>query len=265
MVPQPGDPGQPGHHALHPPRQRPQPRRRRAARRHLAARADRGARRRVASGKGIKAVLPGGPSSGFLTRRRPRRGDGPRAAASEARPSVVACSASSRRTSAIVEVATEIAEFFAKESCGQCPACSMETSNLAKIIASVRDGNGTPAMLDAGPEARRLREGQGVLQPAFDAGAAAHVGTRPLRRRVSPPAWPSRQLPHASHPRSATGSIPGQLLLLAIIVVGVGLFLRDATRLYHIMRLGSAGEPRRRAGAPHQGLAAARYRARAAC
>src|SRR5438309_10670392 len=34
------------------------------------------------------------------------------------------------------------------------------------------------------------------------------------------------------------GVIPGQLLLLAALAVGFGLFLRDATRLYRLMRLG---------------------------
>ncbi|MEA2639354.1 MAG: hypothetical protein QOF51_748 [Chloroflexota bacterium] len=36
----------------------------------------------------------------------------------------------------------------------------------------------------------------------------------------------------------AYGPIPGQLILLAVIVIGVGLFLRDAARLFRIMRLG---------------------------
>src|SRR5688500_8292325 len=34
------------------------------------------------------------------------------------------------------------------------------------------------------------------------------------------------------------GPIPGQLLLLLLIVVAVGLFVRDAGRLYRLMRLG---------------------------
>ena len=42
----------------------------------------------------------------------------------------------------IVEEVLGIAEFFAAESCGQCPACRMETSTLAMMMKKVQSGQG---------------------------------------------------------------------------------------------------------------------------
>jgi NADH:ubiquinone oxidoreductase subunit F (NADH-binding) len=61
----------------------------------------------------------------------------------------------------IVEVVNAIAQFFAQESCGQCPACSMETSNLAKITAAVQSGAGNPAMLVQIPKLAAFAKGKG--------------------------------------------------------------------------------------------------------
>jgi NADH-quinone oxidoreductase subunit F len=39
----------------------------------------------------------------------------------------------------IVERAIEIAEFFKREQCGQCPPCRMETNTIAAVLQKVRD------------------------------------------------------------------------------------------------------------------------------
>lgn len=40
----------------------------------------------------------------------------------------------------VVERVVEIAEFFMREQCGQCPPCRMETNTIAAIMKKVRDG-----------------------------------------------------------------------------------------------------------------------------
>jgi NADH-quinone oxidoreductase subunit F len=41
----------------------------------------------------------------------------------------------------VVERVAEIARFFMREQCGQCPACRMETNTLAAVMEKVRTGN----------------------------------------------------------------------------------------------------------------------------
>jgi NADH:ubiquinone oxidoreductase subunit F (NADH-binding) len=40
----------------------------------------------------------------------------------------------------LVERTQEIAQFFTREQCGQCPACRMETNTLAAVLGQVREG-----------------------------------------------------------------------------------------------------------------------------
>jgi NADH:ubiquinone oxidoreductase subunit F (NADH-binding) len=115
----------------------------------------------IASGKAIKAVLPGGPSSGFI------RGDDldipmDRAPLME-RGSALGCGIIRvlEEGECIVEVVDAIARFFADESCGQCPACQMETSTLAKIMDQVEKGSGTQALLDQVPKLGAFGKGKG--------------------------------------------------------------------------------------------------------
>lgn len=115
----------------------------------------------LASGKAIKAVLPGGPSSGFI------RGDDldvpmDRGPLME-RGSALGCGVLRiiEAGECIVEVVAEIARFFAKESCGQCPACQMETNTLAKITEQVEKGAGTQALLDQIPKLGAFAKGKG--------------------------------------------------------------------------------------------------------
>jgi NADH-quinone oxidoreductase subunit F len=115
----------------------------------------------LASGKGIKAVLPGGPSSGFL------RGDDLDVAMDRKplmeRGSALGCGVLRiiEDGECIVEVADDIAQFFAREQCNQCPACNMETNQLAKITSQVRAGAGNPALLAQIPRIGDFAKGKG--------------------------------------------------------------------------------------------------------
>jgi NADH-quinone oxidoreductase subunit F len=112
-------------------------------------------------GKKIKAILPGGPSSAFLS----------------AEQLDVALDHSSVRTagssigcgvvriltegSCVVEEILRIAEFFAAESCGQCPACRMETNMLATLLKKVQQGGGAAALLDQFGKVIAFNKGKG--------------------------------------------------------------------------------------------------------
>lgn len=104
------------------------------------------------NGRAVRAVLPGGPSSGFLTA---DQLDVPlEHAALQAAGSALGCGVVrvfDDRT-CIVEVLEEIVGFFAAESCGQCPACRMETGLLARLVGQTRAGSGNAALLDKLPE-----------------------------------------------------------------------------------------------------------------
>ena len=112
-------------------------------------------------GKKIKAVLPGGPSSAFLS------GDqldvaldhnSVRAAGSSIGCGVIGIVTEDQ---CIVEEALRIAEFFAKESCGQCPACRMETNTLAMLLKKIQQGQGQLAMLEQFGKVIAFNKGKG--------------------------------------------------------------------------------------------------------
>jgi NADH:ubiquinone oxidoreductase subunit F (NADH-binding) len=115
----------------------------------------------VASGKAIKAVLPGGPSSGFVG---PENLD----VAMDRGPlgevgSALGCAVIRviEADTCMVEIVDEIAKFFQKESCGQCPTCVMETNTLANITGHLQDGQGNEAMIDQVPKLGAFAKGKG--------------------------------------------------------------------------------------------------------
>lgn len=112
-------------------------------------------------GKKIKAVLPGGPSSAFLT------GDqldtaldhnSVRAAGSSIGCGVIGIVTEGQ---CIVEQALNIAEFFAKESCGQCPACRMETNTLSMLMKKIQQGQGSAPMMEQFGKVIAFNKGKG--------------------------------------------------------------------------------------------------------
>jgi NADH-quinone oxidoreductase subunit F len=114
------------------------------------------------SGREIGAVLPGGPSSGFLTA---DELDVPLDHASiRALGSALGCAVFSvlGEDECVVERLLEICQFFAREQCGQCPPCRMETNLLAKLVGQIQ-GGGAAALIDKLPEVVDFANGQGGI------------------------------------------------------------------------------------------------------
>lgn len=110
---------------------------------------------------GLKAVLPGGPSSAFLL---PDQLDTPldhrsmREAGSALGCGVVRLIP---QGACMVEEVLRIAEFFARESCGQCPACRMETNTLVALLQRVQKGQGDQALLEQFSKVLEFNRGKG--------------------------------------------------------------------------------------------------------
>jgi NADH-quinone oxidoreductase subunit F len=122
------------------------------------------------SHRSLRAVLPGGPSSGFLTK---DEIDVPlEHSALKARGSALGCGVVHvyDDSECMVEVLEGIAKFFAAECCGQCPPCRMETGLLQRLIGQTRAGTGNAALLDKLPE---------VLDFAADKGGFCSLITMP--------------------------------------------------------------------------------------
>ncbi|MBI4212754.1 MAG: SLBB domain-containing protein [Chloroflexi bacterium] len=115
----------------------------------------------LASGNAVKAVMPGGPSSGLVTATdlEVRMDRQPLTALSSA----LGCGALRviEESECVVEILDSIAQFFQEESCGQCPTCQMETNALARITSSIRTGRGSQAMLDQIPKLAAFSQGKG--------------------------------------------------------------------------------------------------------
>jgi NADH-quinone oxidoreductase subunit F len=111
--------------------------------------------------KTIRAILPGGPSSAFLTSDKidiPLDHQSLRAAESSIGCGVVQLIAEGE---CLVEETLKIAEFFARESCGQCPACRMETNMLATMLKKLEQGQGGEALLDQFGKVIAFNKGKG--------------------------------------------------------------------------------------------------------
>ncbi|HWP57319.1 MAG TPA: NADH-ubiquinone oxidoreductase-F iron-sulfur binding region domain-containing protein [Candidatus Acidoferrales bacterium] len=115
----------------------------------------------LASGKKIKAILPGGPSSAFLLGDRVDVAldhQSLREAGSSIGCGVVRVLSEGE---CVVEEVLRIAEFFARESCGQCPACRMETNMLATMLKKVQQGQGGRAILEQFGKVIAFNKGKG--------------------------------------------------------------------------------------------------------
>lgn len=96
----------------------------------------------ITGGRKIKGVLPGGPSCGFISgeeidilldyeslkKKGTALGTGAVVVFDE--------------TACLVNAGLHIAEFFAEESCGQCPPCKMGGSHLADLHRKIESGKG---------------------------------------------------------------------------------------------------------------------------
>ena len=111
--------------------------------------------------KPIKAILPGGPSSAFLTPDKmsvPLDHNSVREAGSSIGCGVVRLIT---ERECMVEETLRIAEFFAAESCDQCPACRMETNMLAAMLKKVKQGEGGQPLLEQFSKVISFNKGKG--------------------------------------------------------------------------------------------------------
>ena len=113
------------------------------------------------SGKKIKAIMPAAPSSAYLP---PEKIDTPldhnsmRDAGSGLGCGVVRLVAEG---TCIVEEVIKISEFFTAESCGQCPACRMETNTLTSLLKKVQAGQGGQPILEQFTKVIAFNKGKG--------------------------------------------------------------------------------------------------------
>jgi NADH-quinone oxidoreductase subunit F len=99
-------------------------------------------------GAKLKAFLPGGPSCAFLPEDRLDVSLDPESL--KRAGSTLGCGVMRffPERACMVEETTRIANFFAKECCGQCPACRMETSMLSAMLERIQHGKGDPALFN---------------------------------------------------------------------------------------------------------------------
>jgi NADH-quinone oxidoreductase subunit F len=95
----------------------------------------------------LKAVQPGGPSSAYLSASAAdvllTNAD---IVAAGAQPGCLAIRVLSE-SRCLVEELAELTAFFAREQCGQCPACRMKTQAYAKSIDKIQRGEGDWSIL----------------------------------------------------------------------------------------------------------------------
>lgn len=113
------------------------------------------------SGQPIKAIQPGGPSSGFLM-----AGDFDLpldAGTLKQHGSALGCAAIRAYSveECMVDQISKIMHFFAQGSCGQCPRCRMETNMLDTIVRRVLTGGGNWQLLGQVDKLIELSKGQG--------------------------------------------------------------------------------------------------------
>src|SRR5262245_20111200 len=141
-------------------------------------------------GKKIKAIMPAAPSSAFLPAEKidtPLDHNSMRDAGAGLGCGVVKLISEG---TCIVEEVLRIADFFTAESCGQCPACRMETNTLSMMMKKVQAGQGGPPMLEQFSKILAFNKGKGfcnlIAMPGppiesalklFPADFAAHLNT----------------------------------------------------------------------------------------
>jgi NADH-quinone oxidoreductase subunit F len=122
----------------------------------------------VLNGRDIKAVQPGGPSSIYVAEDsldRPLNRDS--FLAEEGRLGCLAVRVISEGH-CIVEDLLEVSRFFAKEQCGQCPACRMKTQAYTAILDQVVRGKGNWKLIDQFPELDEFAGGMATLCALVD-------------------------------------------------------------------------------------------------
>jgi NADH:ubiquinone oxidoreductase subunit F (NADH-binding) len=113
------------------------------------------------NGLAIKAIQPGGPSSGFLVA--PDFDLPLDADELKQHGAALGCAAIKAYSIAdcMVAAISEIMHFFAHGSCGQCPRCRMETNMLDTIVRRVLTGGGNWQLLGQVDKLIELSKGEG--------------------------------------------------------------------------------------------------------
>lgn len=111
--------------------------------------------------KKLRAILPGGPSTAFLPADQLDVRLDPESIKQAG--STVGCGVMRffAEGTCMVEETRRIAEFFARESCGQCPACRMETGMLAAMLDRIYQGKGDKALFDQFQKILDFNRGKG--------------------------------------------------------------------------------------------------------
>ncbi len=113
------------------------------------------------NGESVKAFLPGGPSCAFLA------GDvldvALDPASLKAAGSSLGCGVMRfyPEGTCMVEPTVELAQFYARESCGQCSACRMETMMLTALLEKLRSGQGDESLYGQIPRVLDFNRGKG--------------------------------------------------------------------------------------------------------
>jgi NADH-quinone oxidoreductase subunit F len=109
----------------------------------------------------LKAVLPGGPSCAFLTGNQLDVSLDPESL--KRAGSTLGCGVMRfyPEGTCMVEETLRIAQFFARETCGQCSACRMETTMLATMLERIQQGKADRALLDQFPKVIDFNRGKG--------------------------------------------------------------------------------------------------------
>jgi NADH-quinone oxidoreductase subunit F len=113
------------------------------------------------SGRNLKAILPGGPSCAFLTPVQLEIHLDPESLKQGG--SMLGCGVMRfyDEDACMVDETLRIAQFFARECCGQCPACRMETSMLSTMLERIQQGKGDAALFDQFQKILDFNRGKG--------------------------------------------------------------------------------------------------------
>ncbi len=113
------------------------------------------------NGARLKAFLPGGPSCAFLLDSDQDVALDP--ASLKAVGSSLGCGVMRffPEGTCMLEPTLELAQFFARESCGQCSACRMETMMLSALVEKIRLGQGDASLYDQIPKVLEFNRGRG--------------------------------------------------------------------------------------------------------
>ena len=96
--------------------------------------------------KALKAILPGGPSCAFLKGDQLDLSLDPESLKGAGTSLGCGVMRFYSEDTCMVRETLRIAQFFGRESCGQCPACRMETTMLAAMVERIAQGKADPAL-----------------------------------------------------------------------------------------------------------------------